>query len=148
MNVCKCGQFTAVNNILCVDCIAEQNEVPRNCTNCGWLIPERGRKLYSGLCHSCFAESPEDPRGAAPVEQNRLRLFYADLEADDHPNRETPGFYVMVLAEDLEQAKVFVQAQFNIEYDGVFIDVFQEDVTVTEIEGPFKAGKVLCSLHY
>ncbi len=85
-----------------------------------------------------------DPKGTGKRQQ-KLKLFEGELEPD--PEFNHLGFYVVVLAKDLDQAKVFIQAQFNIEYEGV-IDVYEDDVTFSEIEGPFPAGKVLTSLHY
>ena len=78
-------------------------------------------------------------------EETKLRLFTADLEPTEDPDHL--GFYVLVLALDVEQAKAFIQKEFNDEYEGI-IDVYEDDVTFTEIKGPFPAGKVLVSLHY
>jgi len=74
-----------------------------------------------------------------------LKVFEAELEDDPEFNHK--GFYVILLAVDLEQAKAFTQKQFNIEYEGV-IDVYEDDVKFSEIEGPFTAGSILASLHY
>lgn len=78
-------------------------------------------------------------------EEIKLKLFSANLEPDEEFNHL--GFYVMVLALDLEQAKTFVQKEFNDEYEGV-IDVFEDDVTFKEIKGPFPAGRILTRHHY
>ena len=74
-----------------------------------------------------------------------LRLFKANLEPDI--SYGSKGFYVIILALNLDQAKAFIQKEFNAEYQGI-IDVEEDYVTFTEIEGPFYAGKVLTSLHY
>ena len=74
-----------------------------------------------------------------------LRLFKAKLESDI--SYGSKGFYVMVLALDMRQARVFIQKEFNAEYQGI-IDVEEDNVTFTEIKGPFYTGKVLTSLHY
>jgi hypothetical protein len=71
-------------------------------------------------------------------------VFEADLEPDYQ--REDRGFYVIVLAENIDQAKVFIQAEFNKECE-LTVDVFK-DVRITEMEGPFRAGKVLISITY
>jgi len=114
--------------------------IETNCRHCGALYYTTDPSdTWCGDCPIL------DPKGTGKREQ-KLKLFEANFEPDYHPNRETPGFLLVVLAENLEQAKVFVQAQFNIEYEGV-VDVFN-DVEFTEIKGPFPAGKVLVSLHY
>ena len=74
-----------------------------------------------------------------------LRLFKANLEPDI--SYGSKGFYVIILALNLDQAKAFIQKEFNAEYQGI-IDVEEDNVTFTEIKGPFYTGKVLTSLHY
>ena len=90
------------------------------------------------LCIDCFEEQEK-------IKTQKLKVFEVDLQPDYQIDKQ--GFYLMVLAKDLDQAKVFAQTQFNIEYEGV-INVYQDDVQFSEIEGPFPAGKVLVSLHY
>ena len=94
----------------------------------------------STLCVDCNAEM-----NLVDTPQDTLKVFEVDLQPDYQIDKQ--GFYIVLLAKDLQSAKVFAQAQFNIEYDGV-IDVFNDDVTFDEIKGPFPAGKVLTSLHY
>ena len=77
--------------------------------------------------------------------KHTLRLFKANLEPDI--SYGSKGFYVIILALNLDQAKAFIQKEFNAEYQGI-IDVEEDNVTFTEIKGPFYTGKVLTSLHY
>ena len=107
----------------------------KTCFTCDSFITVRMHTNNNGLCDHCFATSVKPT----------LKLFEAELEPDDSIGKQ--GFYVVLLAVDLESAKAFAQKQFNIEYEGV-IDVYQDDVQFSEIEGPFPAGKVLVSLHY
>jgi hypothetical protein len=73
----------------------------------------------------------------------KLKLFEASLKPDPQINAD--GFYMMVLAVDIQNAIVRIQQYFNNVYGGV-IDVEKDGVSVKEIKPPFGAGDVLYSI--
>lgn len=160
--VCKvCDSFITMrmssnNREMCDHCFAEMNLKElghqNSCTACDSpILSTSARKRKNGLCDRCFLDKmigePEANPNPNPdlEEKPTLRLFKADLRPDERAGHS--GFYMVILAENKEQAKVFVQAHFNVEYEHD-VDVFAGRVKITEIEGPFPAGKVLISLHY
>ena len=74
-----------------------------------------------------------------------LKLFKAELPAD--PFLNTDGLYMLVLAVNLEQAKKYIQKEFDESYpSSLTVDV--DPILIKEIEPPFKEGTLLCSFLY
>ncbi len=133
---------------VCLDCLNIIKDDP--CPHC---FPKTAVSVCR-LCGDMFnTDDPlEDWCGKCPIlkhhepQEQRLKLFKANLEAEE--DMDAPGFYMLVLAENLDQALVFIQSQFNAEYEGVFTDIIKDNVVITELDGPFNAGTILTSIHY
>lgn len=114
------------------------------CVSCGVGISVQPTRKHA-KCVNCLRNEEAKKFQEKNIKELRLRLFEAELE--DDPSFGHKGFYVILLAWDLEQAKAFAQKRFNEEYEGV-IDVYEDPVNFSEIEGPFEAGTIITSLHY
>lgn len=77
-----------------------------------------------------------------------LRLFEADLPSDSEINAD--GFYMMVLAVDLEQAKKYIEIQLDYVYrNGLGGSLIEHgEIIISEVQPPFPKGRVLCAFSY